>query len=259
MFFPHCRQNDGQMRGASQKEKVPSRRQIHLPSVWRQIQNILVEALESCGDPVGAQDRFPSTWDQPARTLKSCHNPHQRLDYLFIIWHNWKENKGVLLQVLQWLSRQSMVSSDVMSLIPIHFSLETSATTRISIVLFRDTFLQCFVPRYFSHHYRSAGHCLPMHFLPSVYIVSIQQVSVLFIHTIAPTRQNKQTQSNSFHQINSWSNWFRQTHRQQSWFQTNDLNSIWILPERGTIQLCCKTCWENFALTDLSYFRPTDQ
>ena len=213
------------MHRASQKRKGPSRRQIHLPSVWRQIQKLLVEALESCGDPVGAQDRFPSTWEQPACTLKSCHNPRQRQD--FLLFNRIEKNKGVLLQVLQWLSRQSMVSSDVMSLIPIHFSLETSATTRISIVLFRDTFLQCFVPRYFSHHYRSAGHCLPMHFLPSVFQVSIQQVSVLFIHTIAPTRQNKQTQSNSFHQINSWSNWFRQTHRQQSWFQTNHLNSSW--------------------------------
>ena len=155
--------------------------------------------------------------------------------------------------------QQSMVGSDVMSLIPIHFPRHRESPLFSSAVLFSSVL---FHDNVFSS--LSFGRSLSSGaFLPAS---SVQHVSALFIQTIGRSRQNKQTQSNSFHKINRRSNWFRQTHinssqatkviqnRPQS--QSEFFKAI---PHWGTIQLCCKNMSRNFALTDLSYFRPTDQ
>ena len=208
-------------------------------NLWRQIQRLLVEALESGADPVGAWDRFSEHWptsEWPACTLKSCH----KLDYL--LFGRIEENKGVLCRVLQWLSSNQWWAR---------------MSCRWFPFIFRDTEnLHCFLPQYFSqvfcsaimfsHHYRSAGHCLLVHFCPAS---SVQRVSALFIQTIGRSRQNKQTQSNSFHKINRRSNWFRQTHMDSSQAtkvnrnqaHNHNLNSI------NLWQFSCavKTCWEN--------------
>ena len=99
----------------------------------------------------------------------------------------------------------------------------SSATPRISIVLY-------------SHHYRWTVHCFAQD--GCIFCVA-SRVWIVFIQTIAPTPQNKQTLWNSFHQINRWSNRFRQTNRQKPFYYSQFFtHSMRLWPRKN------KACWE---------------
>ena len=108
-------------------------------NLWRQIQRLLVEALESGADPVGAWDRFSEHWptsEWPACTLKSCHN--------WIIFY-LAELKKTKVFCVEFYSDCPAINGGLGCHVADSHSF--SATPRISIVFFRSTFLKCFVPR----------------------------------------------------------------------------------------------------------------